>query len=160
VPVQRPGPVHYPRCERGSIRRQYFLPGPGAGAYVLLPENMTSLLVWCRLQNENRCRRSAGGKQRWCERRYLVSEQWYNQKPDALAEYHVGSQRMRFWLEWDHGTLHVRDLAVNFPSYAHYIASREWARERSMLPVLVCVAPDIAQASLTSPPRLVVWTTT
>jgi hypothetical protein len=95
-----------------------------------------------------------------CERRYLVGEQWYNLKPDALAENHVGSQRMRFWREWDHGTSHVRDLAVNFTSYAHSIASREWARERSMLPVLVCVAPDIAQASLTSPPRLVVWTTT
>ena len=95
-----------------------------------------------------------------CERRYLVGEQWYNLKPDALAEYHVGSQRMRFWLEWDHGSSHARDLAVDFTSYAHSIASREWARERSMLPVLVCVAPDIAQASLTSPPRLVVWTTT
>ena len=81
----------------------------------------------------------------------------------------VGSQQMRFWLEWDRGTMNVRDLAVKFTSYASYIASREWARERSMLPVLVCVAPDIAQerrmqrvaqARLTSPPGLVVWTTT
>ena len=75
----------------------------------------------------------------------------------------------RTWLEWDRGTMNVRDLAVKFTSYASYIASREWARERSMLPVLVCVAPDIAQerrmqrvaqARLTSPPGLVVWTTT
>ncbi len=56
-----------------------------------------------------------------------------------------GQQRTRFWLEWDRGTMNVRDLAIKFTSYAHYIASREWAREYSMLPVLVCVAPDIAQ---------------
>ncbi len=64
--------------------------------------------------------------------------------------------------------MNVRDLAVKFTSYAHYIASREWARESSMLPVLVCVAPEIAQerrmqrvaqARLTSTPGLVVWTT-
>ena len=104
-----------------------------------------------------------------CERRYQVGEQWYNLRPDALAEYRVGQQRTRFWLEWDRGTMNVRDLAVKFTSYAHYIASREWAREHSMLPVLVCVAPDIAQerrmqrvalARLTSPPGLMVWTTT
>ena len=104
-----------------------------------------------------------------CERRYRVGEQWYNLRPDALAECRVGSQQIRFWLEWDRGTMNVRDLAVKFTSYAYYIASREWAREGSMLPVLVCVAPDIAQerrmqrvaqARLTSTPGLVVWTTT
>lgn len=65
--------------------------------------------------------------------------------------------------------MNVRDLAVKFTSYAHYIASREWAREHSMLPLLICVAPDIAQerrlqrmaqARLTSTPGLAVWTTT
>ena len=104
-----------------------------------------------------------------CERRYRVGEQWYNLRPDALAEYGVGQQQTRFWLEWDRGTMNVRDLAVKFTSYASYIVSREWAREGSMLPVLICVAPDIAQerrmqrvaqARLTSPPGLVVWTTT
>ncbi len=104
-----------------------------------------------------------------CERRYQVGEQWYNLRPDALAEYRVGSQQARFWLEWDRGTMNVRDLAVKFISYAYYIASREWARECSMLPVLVCVAPDIAQerrvqrvaqARLTQSAGLVAWTTT
>lgn len=104
-----------------------------------------------------------------CERRYRVGEQWYNLRPDALAEYRVGSQQMRFWLEWDRGTMNVRDLAVKFTSYAHYIASREWARERSTLPLLVCVAPDIAQqkrmlrvaqASLAHTSGLVLRTTT
>ena len=104
-----------------------------------------------------------------CERRYQVGEQWYNLRPDALAEYCVGSQQVRFWLEWDRGTMNVRDLAVKFTSYASYIASREWARECSILPMLVCVAPDIAQerrmqrvaqARLMSPAGLVLWTTT
>ena len=104
-----------------------------------------------------------------CERRYRVGEQWYNLRSDALADYRVGSQQMRFWLEWDRGTMNVRDLVVKFTSYAYYIVSREWAREGSMLPVLVCIAPDIAQerrmqrvaqARLTSPSGLVVWTTT
>jgi hypothetical protein len=63
-----------------------------------------------------------------CERRYRVGEQWYNLRPDALAEYHVGSQPMRFWLEWDRGTMNVRDLSVKFTSYAQYTDSREWAR--------------------------------
>jgi hypothetical protein len=86
-----------------------------------------------------------------------------------LSEYRVGQQRMRFWLEWDRGTMNVRDLTVKFTAYSHYIASREWARERSILPVLICVAPDIAQERrmqrvaqdrLTQSAGLVVWTTT
>ncbi len=65
--------------------------------------------------------------------------------------------------------MNVRDLAIKFTSYAHYIASREWARERLMLPVLLCVAPDIAQerrmhrvaqTRLTHTPGVVVRTTT
>ena len=76
---------------------------------------------------------------------------------------------MRFWLEWDRGTMHVRDLAVKFTSYVHYIASREWTREESMLPALLCVAPEIAQERrmlrvaqkrLTHIHELVLWTTT
>jgi hypothetical protein len=104
-----------------------------------------------------------------CERRYRVGELWYNLRPDALAEYRLGPQQMRFWLEWDRGTMNVRDLAIKFTSYGNYIASREWAREHMVLPVLMCVTPDIsqerrmqrvAQARLTSPPELVAWTTT
>jgi hypothetical protein len=62
-----------------------------------------------------------------CDRRYRVCEQWYNLRPDALAEYLVGSQYLRFWLEWNRGAMNVRDLAVKFVACAHYIAPREWA---------------------------------
>ncbi|HEX6482841.1 MAG TPA: replication-relaxation family protein [Ktedonobacteraceae bacterium] len=104
-----------------------------------------------------------------CERRYRVGEQWYNLRPDALAEYMSGPGQIRFWLEWDRGTMNGRDLAIKFTSYAHYVASREWAREDSMLPFLFCVAPDIAQerrmqrvaqARLIHTHGLMVWTTT
>ena len=65
--------------------------------------------------------------------------------------------------------MNAHDLLIKFTSYAYYMASREWARECSMLPVLVCIAPDIAQerrmqhvaqARLTHTPGLVLWTTT
>ena len=103
------------------------------------------------------------------ERRYRDHERWHNLRPDAMGEYQAEERQVRFWLEWDRGTMNVRDLTIKFTSYAHYVASREWTRECSMLPVLVCVAPDIAQerrmqrvaqARLTSPPGLMVWTTT
>ncbi len=41
--------------------------------------------------------------------------------------------------------MNVRDLAIKFTAYAQYISAREWTRERSVLPMLLCVAPDIAQ---------------
>lgn len=75
---------------------------------------------------------------------------------------------MRFWLEWDRGTMNVCDLAIKFTSYASYIVSYECAREDSMPPMLVCVAPDIVQerrmqrvalARLTSSPGVAVWMT-
>ncbi len=102
-----------------------------------------------------------------CERRYRLGERWYNLRPDALAEYCMeggrgrdskresgsggsggsggGRKRIRFWLEWDRGTMNVRDLTLKFSTYARYAASREWAREKTALPLLLCVVPDIAQ---------------
>jgi hypothetical protein len=65
--------------------------------------------------------------------------------------------------------MNVRDLAVKFTSYAHYIASREWRREDARLPLLFCVAPDIgqkrrmqrvAQINLMTTPGCVLNTTT
>ncbi len=104
-----------------------------------------------------------------CERRYQVNGEWYNLRPDALAAYGVGQKHLRFWLEWDRGTMNVRDLSIKFTSYAHYIASRQWARESSKLPRLLCITPDIAQerrlqraaqAGLARTSGVVVWTTT
>lgn len=98
-----------------------------------------------------------------------MAEQWHNLRPDALAEFHAGPQQFRFWLEWDRGTMNARDLAVKFDAYRHFVSSREWARDRTSLPRLLCVAPDIAQERRlhrVAQDRLphaagpVVWTTT
>ena len=104
-----------------------------------------------------------------CERRYRVNEQWHNLRPDALADYRVGQRHLRFWLEWDRGTMNGRDLTIKFTAYAHYLASREWTREHTSVPLLLCVAPDIAQeqritrvaqTTRTTIPGLVLMTTT
>jgi hypothetical protein len=80
-----------------------------------------------------------------CERRYRVGEQWYNFRPDALAEYRIGSQYVRFWLEWDRGTMNVRDLSIKCTAYEDFFTSRAWVREDARIPRLVCVVPDIVQ---------------
>jgi hypothetical protein len=41
--------------------------------------------------------------------------------------------------------MNVRDLSIKCSLYAHFIASREWAREDVRIPQLLCVAPDIGQ---------------
>jgi hypothetical protein len=38
--------------------------------------------------------------------------------------------------------MNVRDLSIKYSLYAHFIASREWAREDVRIPQLLCVAPD------------------
>lgn len=92
-----------------------------------------------------------------CERRYQRQDHWHNFRPDALAEYRPGTQTFRFWLEWDRGTMNERDLRAKFASYAYYLASREWVKERTPLPLLLCVTPDIGhERRLTQVARLFV----
>lgn len=80
-----------------------------------------------------------------CERRYRDHDHWHNLRPDACGEYQAGEKRMRFWLEWDRGTMGVRDLTAKFATYAHYVASKEWFKEQRVLPCLLVVAADMAQ---------------
>jgi hypothetical protein len=65
--------------------------------------------------------------------------------------------------------MNVRDLAVKFHAYAHYVTARDWARETLSLPSLFRIVPDIAQerrmqrvaqGKLAHIPVLVLWTTT
>lgn len=104
-----------------------------------------------------------------CERRYHDHERWHNLRPDAFAEYQAGERRVRFWLEWDRATMGTRDLVAKFRTYAHYVTSREWFREKAGLPLLLVVAPGkeqemriarIATAFLAGTPGLVIRTTT
>ncbi len=104
-----------------------------------------------------------------CERRYHDHDHWHNLRPDALAEYRAGEQRVRFWLEWDRATMGMRDLTEKFNTYAHYVGSKEWFREQPILPLLLVVTADtgqemriirVARAVLAHTPGFVMRTTT
>ena len=104
-----------------------------------------------------------------CERRYRDHDHWHNLRPDAVGEYQAGKRRLRFWLEWDRATMGTRDLVAKFKTYAHYVVSREWFREKTVLPLLLIVAPGREQEMriarvvthvLATIPELVVRTTT
>ena len=104
-----------------------------------------------------------------CERRYLDHDHWHNLRPDAFAEYQAGEQRIRFWLEWDRATMGTRDLGAKLSTYAQYVASREWFREKATLPFLLIVTPErdqemrfarVAATVLTNTHGFVIHTTT
>jgi hypothetical protein len=80
-----------------------------------------------------------------CERVFVSQEKTYHFKPDALASVRLGERGWRFWLEWDRGTMMVRDLETKWATYAAYLTSREWATSTTAPPRLVCVVPEIAQ---------------
>ncbi len=100
-----------------------------------------------------------------CERRYRIGEQWFHLRPRHRASNRIGSQQFSFCLERDRGTINARELLIKCTSYAHYIASRVWARECTMLPVLVCIAQErhmqrVAEKRIGRTPGLILWTTT
>jgi len=104
-----------------------------------------------------------------CERRYRDHDHWHNLRPDAFAEYQAGEQRIRFWLEWDRATMGTRDLGAKLSTYAQYVASREWFREKATLPFLLIVTPErdqemrfarVAATVLTNTHGFVIRTTT
>ena len=92
------------------------------------------------------------GQLRWwesgasCVRRFFWKGRWHSFQPDACAEYYIAEHSaFRFWLEWDQGTMNVRDLERKFTHYAAYLDAREWSREHFTLPILLCVVPDVDQ---------------
>lgn len=84
-----------------------------------------------------------------CIRRYRYHLCWRNFRPDGAGEYlagGVGGRRIPFWLEWDRGTMGLRDLREKFVSYAEYVASHEWMHDASpVLPRLLVVTSNGAQ---------------
>ncbi len=79
------------------------------------------------------------------ERHFSFQDKTYRFRPDALASVQCGARTTRFWLEWDRGTMTLKDLRVKFTTYAMYLVSREWASSSPTLPALLCVAPDMGQ---------------
>jgi Replication-relaxation len=83
---------------------------------------------------------------RACARQYREIDGWHALRPDAAGEYQAGTQRLRFWLEWDRGTMGRRDLETKFAAYAHYVRSREWRTDgNTPLPYLLIVTRDYGQ---------------
>ena len=83
---------------------------------------------------------------RACERHYREQDGWHAVRPDGAGEYQAGQRRLRFWLEWDRGTMNRRDLTVKFAAYEHYIRSREWRTDgNTPLPFLLIVTADEGQ---------------
>jgi hypothetical protein len=62
-----------------------------------------------------------------------------------MGEYQAEERRVRFWLEWDWATMGTRDLMAKFRTYAQYVTSREWFKEKGVLPLLLVVAPGQGQ---------------
>ncbi len=81
-----------------------------------------------------------------CSVRYRLLERWYNLRPDAAGVYRAGYRRIRWWLEWDAGTMDAGELREKFRAYARYVSTRQWQADgiRS-LPILLCVAPHYQQ---------------
>ncbi len=80
-----------------------------------------------------------------CERRYPDHERWHNLRPDAMGEYQAGERHVRFWLEWDRGTMGTRDLIAKFRTYIQYTTSHEWCKEQHVMPYLLVVVPGKEQ---------------
>lgn len=81
-----------------------------------------------------------------CARQYREVDGWHALRPDAAGEYVAGTRRLRFWLEWDRGTMRRRDLEAKFAAYAHYVRSREWRADgNTPLPHLLVVTSDYGQ---------------
>lgn len=74
-----------------------------------------------------------------CARRYRHQNRWHNLRPDGAGEYRIGGRRVRFWLEWDRGTMGPRDLEAKFAAYACYVESREWPPDDGSRPPLLLV---------------------
>lgn len=92
----------------------------------------------------------AGGE---CARSYLYHGVQQNLRPDAsfellfpLQEGDTRRKRVRYWLEWDNGTMGRRDLEAKFQSYARYCQSKAWMTDGlRFLPHLLFIVPDTGQ---------------
>jgi DNA-binding MarR family transcriptional regulator len=87
-----------------------------------------------------------------CERSYPWHNAQRNLRPDAEFELSCtvdGSVRhLRYWLEYDRGTMHRHDLCAKMGAYADYLRSREWMTSGSgmaALPRVLFVVPDSEQ---------------
>ncbi len=83
-----------------------------------------------------------------CARAFHEVDGWHAIRPDGAGECRIEGQRFHFWLEWDRGTMGLRDLTAKFAAYARYIRSGEWRMDgNDSVPALLIVTNDVAQAT-------------
>lgn len=92
-----------------------------------------------------------------CERSFAFAGRQHRFRPDALAELHGPTGRVRFWLEWDRATETAQRLQRRLETYAHYLTSREYAREAGRLPVVLYITATIAQERLVAKLARTCW---
>ncbi|GCE12514.1 replication-relaxation family protein [Tengunoibacter tsumagoiensis] len=76
-----------------------------------------------------------------CARRYYHQGAWHNLLPDGAFAYRADEQTIHAWLEWDEGTMSMRQLGAKMRADAHYVRSRQWQKEEGTLPMLLIVVP-------------------
>jgi hypothetical protein len=83
---------------------------------------------------------------RHSERSYRRHGVWHNFRPDAAFAYQAGEQRLVAWLEWDEGSMSLRNLAAKLHEYQRVVRGREWVRyDTRTVPLLLFVVPDSGQ---------------
>jgi hypothetical protein len=80
-----------------------------------------------------------------CARRYRYQGAWHNLLPDARFAYETAAETTQVWLEWDEGTMRQRSLATKLRTYEHYIKTRQWRQDETVIPLLLIVVPDPGQ---------------
>ena len=80
------------------------------------------------------------------ERRYRYQGRWHYLRPDGAGCFRTDAKPIRFWLEWDQGSMNLSDLARKFISYFAYLASGAWreAVDR-VIPHLLIVVQSFGQ---------------
>jgi hypothetical protein len=80
------------------------------------------------------------------ERRYRYQGRWHYLRPDGAGCFRGDAKLLRFWLEWDQGTMNLTDLTRKFISYYLYLASGAWRESlERIVPHLLIVAQSFGQ---------------
>lgn len=130
------------------------LPSPHLPAHAVHQASVYRFLTLLQQDLDGRARDGDGGPEHlvwWeggaaCARRYRLMGRWGTLLPDAAGECLCGGRRVRFWLEWDTGSMGLSALREKFERYATYVQTSAWrAEDAHSLPVLLIIVPDIAQ---------------
>jgi hypothetical protein len=122
-------PPHVLRRYQREARSLARTPEHTAGVYSFF----TELLQSCAAEREQG--HEAGG--------------WQVIRPDGAGECQIDGWRTLFWLEWDRGTMGLRDLRAKFTAYARYVSAQEWRAEGlTALPLLLVVTSSEEQEAL------------